>query len=340
MNAVLKPEKVEELRDIIAGRSVIWVPVMHRDAGRSANALPMVLAKELAHRIGGDVSGEIVKVFGAANTGVSVQSRFANEQFFDGPVVSGGLYVVVDDNHTSGDTLVSLIDHIHAGGGEVIAATALAHSQSQNYLKSRPQEITKLLDKAGLTEESFKREFDSPVQALTGSEAYRLANLDRGRGIEWLRSRILAKRSAQDLGGSGSSAQQAPGGSVEFSLSAHSLASVADAVIAKWEKRPEWREAMIDAMRTRMDKLRRDGDWRVSFGRPAQRVGDDRRMAGNRTEGSIDLDAPMRQALRADELEKAGIDALAPWVMQAYEQGGTLLRDNLVVSAMLARASS
>lgn len=209
VNDVLKASKVDELAALVAGQEVTWVPVMHLDTGTRANALPMAYADELAHRLGGRVADDIVKITGAANTGVGVQDRFLNEQSFDGPVVKGGLYVVVDDNHTSGDTLAALIDHIHAGGGQVIAATALANSQSQNYLKARPADLAKLLDKAGLDEASFAREFGYSVEAFTGSEAYRLANLDRGEGIDWLRGRIPSKRSEANQGRSADGASEA-----------------------------------------------------------------------------------------------------------------------------------
>jgi len=123
----------------------------------------------------------------------------------------------------------------------------------------------------------------------------------------------------------------------QFSLASRSLASVADSVIAKWETRPEWKDAVIKRTRESLGKMRRDGDWKVSFGKAWQRIGDDNRMAGNRTVDSIEAEVPMRQALRADELEKAGIDGLEPWVMLAYEQGLTKLRDHPVVAAMLEK---
>lgn len=198
---LLKSEKVNELSALLAGRSAIFVPVMHRDTGNRANAIPMALADELAERLNGQVSEDIVKTSGSANTGVDVKARFQNAQEFDGPVVKGAYYVVVDDNHTSGDTLTALIDHIQGNGGIVIAATALAHSQSQNYLKPRPQDIAKLLDKAGISENEYEDEFGS-IKRLTGSEAYRLANLVPGKGREWLRSRIPTSGSEANQSGS------------------------------------------------------------------------------------------------------------------------------------------
>lgn len=333
VNDTLKPAKVEELRSLIAGRAVTWVPVMHRDTGRRANALPMVYAEELSYRLGGEVSEDIVKASGAANTGVAVQDRFANEQSFSGPVDRGAFYVVVDDNHTSGDTLASLIDHIQAGGGEVIAATALAHSQSQNYLKTRPEDVAKLLDKVGLDEASFLREFGYSIQAFTGSEAYRLANLDRGRGIEWLRSRIPASRSQADSGRSTGSSPQASGeGELRFSISPGArIAEVQAQIDARLVKDPEARRKMAMDAKQRLQALKERWEterwtWK----------GDRIRPLVDKTTGRIlDHQQAFRQAVREAELVDAGMAALTPETIHAYHVGVGALEQQPLVFAML-----
>jgi hypothetical protein len=126
-------------------------------------------------------------------------------------------------------------------------------------------------------------------------------------------------------------------GGASFSLASRSLASVAESVISKWATRPEWRDATIRVMRDKLGKLRKDGDWKVSFGRAWQRTGDDSRMAGNRTLASIEAEIPMREALRADELEMEGMETLEQWVMLAFERGAERLKDDRVVSAMLEK---
>jgi hypothetical protein len=124
---------------------------------------------------------------------------------------------------------------------------------------------------------------------------------------------------------------------IRFSLASRSLASVAESVISKWATRPEWRDATIRVMRDKLGKLRKDGDWKVSFGKAWQRTGDDSRMAGNRTLASIEAEIPMREALRADELEMEGMETLEQWVMLAFERGAERLKDDRVVSAMLEK---
>lgn len=203
----LKPSAIEGLKKLIAGRDVIFTAVKHRDTGTRINAIPLAYADELAAVLGGSVDEGIVKTSGRANTGATVEDRFANVQSFEGPVEAGRVYVIVDDNHTSGDTLAALVDHIEAGGGEVIAATTLAVSQSGPYLKPRAQDVAKLLDLTGLTADTFTREIGVSINALTGSEIFRLANLgprgwEAGRFREYVRSRISPGGDAAGSGGS------------------------------------------------------------------------------------------------------------------------------------------
>jgi orotate phosphoribosyltransferase len=69
---------------------------------------------------------------------------------------------VVDDTFTSGDTLISLIQHIVDGGGRVVAATTLADGRWQNYLKPRAEDVKIILDKLGLNEAEFHHEIGIP----------------------------------------------------------------------------------------------------------------------------------------------------------------------------------
>jgi hypothetical protein len=144
-----------------------------------------------------------------------------------------------------------------------------------------------------------------------------------------------AERKSPIAGDASQGTQSDGNGQAQFSLASRSLASVAESVISKWANRPEWRDSIIKTMRERLGKLRRDGDWRVSFGKAWQRQGDDAVMAGNRTEESIATEIPMREALRADELEMEGMGKLEDWVLMAYDRGSEKLRDDRVISALL-----
>jgi hypothetical protein len=78
---------------------------------------------------------------------------------------------------TSGDTLLSLLEHVVVNGGNVAAITTLADGLWQNKLRPEPKNIAKILDRAGLDAYGFEREFGFPITQLSGGEAHVFANL-------------------------------------------------------------------------------------------------------------------------------------------------------------------
>jgi|GEM_PF-5024519 len=193
VKSTVKNDAIERLRGLLdSEKPVVFVPVVHQDTGKRANAIPRAYAEVLASRITGAVDEQIVKISGNSNTRATTKGRMRNAQAFDGAVLPNVQYVVVDDVFTSGSTITALIDHIIGNGGTVAAATSLAAGQSQNYLRPRPQDVNKLLDRAKVSGVEFERELGFPVTRLTGSEIYRLANLERGwRGVSFLKERFL-----------------------------------------------------------------------------------------------------------------------------------------------------
>ena len=91
---------------------------------------------------------------------------------FDGPVVAGAEYIIVDDHITQGGTVNALRDHIESHGGKVVAVSALTLSQNSSILSPRKEtldelkakwpDIDRLLADAGIAESA---------RALTESQA-------------------------------------------------------------------------------------------------------------------------------------------------------------------------
>ncbi len=201
---MVKPRVIDEIRARIdRTRPAVIAPVIHHDIGRRTNELPVAYAEFLKAALGLDVDLSLTKESGAANTDVSVADRMANVQKFVGPVRRGVQYVVVDDNWTSGDMLVALIDHILSGGGEVVAISTIAASQSQNYVRPRQKDIDKLLARTGVCKVTLKCELGFPIENFTGSELYRIVNLTSGwRGVEGFLAQIPDRGRATDQSGS------------------------------------------------------------------------------------------------------------------------------------------
>ena len=121
-----------------------------------------------------------------------------------------------------------------------------------------------------------------------------------------------------------------------FSLAPRSLASVADTVLASQMRKPEFREKYLELARQRLDKLRQDGEWRVSkWGQASQRVGTDTLAGRIRTPSNIEAERKFRQRSRQRELLDEGMAKLTPETLAAYEQGLTTIEDDPLVSTML-----
>lgn len=98
---------VAELARTFQGRKPILVSA-HAIEGTGVNAIPEVLAGMLAQQLGWRVDSGIVQTNIVAHTGANGFSRLARQALFDGPVVAGGEYVLVDDFVGQGGTLANL----------------------------------------------------------------------------------------------------------------------------------------------------------------------------------------------------------------------------------------
>lgn len=123
---------------------------------------------------------------------------------------------------------------------------------------------------------------------------------------------------------------------IRYSLAPRSLPEVADTILAAQMKKPAFFEAFVTLARRKMDKLRKDGDWRVDKrGIASRKVGFDTRMGGIRSADSIENERKFRLRSRQRELIEQGMNALSPETLAAYDQGLTTLEDQPLISAML-----
>ena len=112
---------VDRLRAVIGDRMPVLVPVLAQEAtGR--NKIPQAYAYALGSAMGLEVSDDIVQTVRALHTGARAFHRLAFQPVFEGPVVAGQDYVIVDDAITMAGTLTNLRGHIEANGGRVVAA--------------------------------------------------------------------------------------------------------------------------------------------------------------------------------------------------------------------------
>ena len=174
---------------------VTVMPVMLREGLMDrANALPTSLAAEVADGLGAKTPrGKIVQANIASHTGASLADRALNIPAFDGPVVPGRRYVLVDDVVTSGSTLLELAAYIHARGGKVVGAASFAAGVDGTILKATAEVRRALRIRHGEIENDFRAAFGYGFDALSQREARNFARQPAAR----LRG-IIARRSGQD----------------------------------------------------------------------------------------------------------------------------------------------
>jgi len=123
---------------------------------------------------------------------------------FDGPVVAGASYVLIDDVVTSGGTIAAMRCLIEGRGGKVVAAMSLATSSNAQtgwggFLAPQRSTLEALQKKCDIA--ALERLFDEygiaqRIGQLTNSQARHIASFG---SLDRLRDRIAEARSAEVL---------------------------------------------------------------------------------------------------------------------------------------------
>ncbi|CAK0777642.1 hypothetical protein CCP4SC76_6450001 [Gammaproteobacteria bacterium] len=171
--------------------SPIFVPV-HGIEGSSINEIPMALSRYLSMRLGFDMSTDIVQTSKAGHTGASGWWRLLSPALFDGDVISGRNYILVDDFIGMGGTLANLRGYIESQGGRVLQAQSLTGKPRSAILSLQPETLKTLRDKYGNDLESWwYGEFGYRFSTLTESEAQYLI---RAGDADTIRTRLAEAR--------------------------------------------------------------------------------------------------------------------------------------------------
>ena len=146
---VEKFAKPDVLRSISAQYpNAIWVGV-HAEEKRGRNKLPNALAQYAAALTGTEADSLIVQSTKTHRTGELSDYRLQNLPEFDGLVVRGAEYILVDDVVTMGGTFAELRAHIETHGGRVVHMTSLAASQFSAKIALDPKTRLALENKFG-----------------------------------------------------------------------------------------------------------------------------------------------------------------------------------------------
>lgn len=171
VEATVEPKTIEQARTQF-GPDAIYAPVVAREA-TGHNAIPANLAAYYAEHAGGTVSGEIVQANRAYHTGAGPMERLASPVLFDGDVVKGGRYVIVDDVSVMGSTLAGMADHIQKNGGEVAGVVTLVNASRTGVVRPSKAHVADIERRYG---DDVRDLFHAEPAALTADEAAYIRN--------------------------------------------------------------------------------------------------------------------------------------------------------------------
>lgn len=173
-------------------KNLIFVAPHAREA-TGDNAIPQVLAAACAMVMQGRVDTDIVQVTRVFHTGADPMERMSLRAEFDGEIIRGAHYVLVDDVTNMGGTLAELANFILDGGGNLSAAIVLVNA-GRNKQFNPSSTIIEMLEKRYGNE--IKEIFGIAANALTANEANYLIGF---RSTDEIRNRLVKARKETGL---------------------------------------------------------------------------------------------------------------------------------------------
>jgi hypoxanthine-guanine phosphoribosyltransferase len=157
------------------------------------NQIPLALAYTIASRVGVDLCLDIIQSSRAFRTNKGAYYRLVNFPEFDGDVVPGTKYLIVDDTLAMGGTIASLKGFIENGGGIVIGAAVLTSHLEQTNINITCNMFNALIKKHGeKLDEWWKSFVGFGLDKLTQGEA---GHLKKAPDIDTIRERIAESQS-------------------------------------------------------------------------------------------------------------------------------------------------
>ncbi len=179
-------QMVKAVKDA-AGDAPIFVPVVSVEA-TGKNKIPLAVSEVFASKLGASTTTEIVQVDSPKRTAMDGLDRLLTPPEFDGEVIPGASYVLVDDTITQGGTFAALASHILDNGGKISAVVALTGKQYSAKIQPSTELLNQVREQYGDIESDFRAATGYGFDALTQSEARYLA---KHNNAESVRNRII-----------------------------------------------------------------------------------------------------------------------------------------------------
>lgn len=232
---VVTDDLMQRVREAIGGRRPVIVPVISEEAS-GRNKIPLAAAEVMATRLGVETEMGIVQSNTPRRTSLSGLDRIFASPTFDGGVIPGQDYLLLDDTLTQGGTFAALAGHIEVRGGRVVGAVALTGKQYSARLIPSAETLTALRDKHGDSEGDFRAATGHGFDSLTESEARYLTNFEPASAV---RDRILEERRRRGEGPD----QGTPSAVVKEQRDLSAALGAAAARAKGWTTRDHWKRA-------------------------------------------------------------------------------------------------
>jgi len=165
----------------------IILPIMAEEK-QGKNAIPLGMMEAIQEKTGWIASDGIYQNNKAGHTGSNGWYRLASHATFEGEVVKGANYLIVDDFIGMGGTLASLKSFIENAGANVVGYEVLTGKPESYILYLRKNTLNLLREKHGEFEKEFESMLGFDYSGLTESEANYLL---RAKSIERIRNQLI-----------------------------------------------------------------------------------------------------------------------------------------------------
>lgn len=165
----------------------------HAREATGDNAIPQVLATAAAIAGQGNVETDIVQVTRVYHTGADPMERMCLRPEFEGTVIQGARYVLVDDVTNMGGTLAELANYLQYSGGVVDAVIVLVNAGRVKQFQPT-RKVIRELEKRYANE--IEEIFGIVPSALTANEANYIIGF---KSVDEIRNRLAKARKETDL---------------------------------------------------------------------------------------------------------------------------------------------
>jgi predicted amidophosphoribosyltransferase len=181
-----KQKELKAFRESLQGEKVTLVPVLSET--NSKNVLPAAFALALEDFLDAKICYDVEKKSTQTLTDSKLVDRIPSELEFKGrPASTEGKFIVIDDNYTTGKTILSVMSHLQKNDCEVHSVMTLASSRYSKRLKPTDEQIERVQLELNLTNKEITGICGHGIEKFTGAELQAIILMRSGDKQQWFR---------------------------------------------------------------------------------------------------------------------------------------------------------